>query len=179
MRRLHPSHHPQTYQSLANLEGRLSPIPRGNAFERHRSHSSNCEEWGTKHPLWVPVFLATWSRGVAPKTRGPDNASSPATPPGSSFPGSSALSASTLGLNSDDPSGASPLRHRQLGAKKGAKRSDDRFAPFFMHLSSEDQKVHLAATVGRTWKASGRRVLYSIRSSVPMERLSSSGTPTN
>ena len=71
------------------------------------------------------------------------------------------------------------LRHRQSGAKKGAKQSDDRFAPFFMHLASEDQKVHLAAIVGRTWKASGRRVLYSILSSVPIERLSSSGTPTN
>ena len=36
--------------------------------------------------------------------------------PGSSFPGSSALRASTPGLKSDDPSGTSPLRDRQAGA---------------------------------------------------------------
>ena len=35
---------------------------------------------------------------------------------GSSFPGSSALRASTPGLKSDDPSGASPLRDRQAVA---------------------------------------------------------------
>ena len=63
-------------------QGSLASWHRGVAFERHRSHSSNCEEWGTKHPLWVPVFLVTWSRDVAPMTRGPGNASNPATPPG-------------------------------------------------------------------------------------------------
>ena len=54
---------------------------RGDAFERHRSHSSNCEEWERSTPCGCP-FFSHRSRGVAPKTHGPGNASSPATPPG-------------------------------------------------------------------------------------------------
>ena len=45
---------------------------------------------------------------------------------GSSFPGSSALRASTPGLKSDDPSGALPLRDRQAVA--GGRGSVDRIA---------------------------------------------------
>ena len=108
--------------------------PRGDAFEPCRSYSTHSEEWKTMHPDRGARFLATWSRGVAPMTRGPGIASNPSTPPGCrtdcligkcdtlagseifprwSFPGSSALRASTPGLKSDDPSGASPLRDRQ------------------------------------------------------------------
>ena len=82
-------------------------------------------------------FLVTWSRGVAPKTRGPGNASNPATPPecrtyqsgnkcdtlagsytfpGVLFPGVIGTSCLDTQLNSDDPSGASPLRDRQAVA---------------------------------------------------------------
>ena len=46
MRRLYPSHHPQTYQSLANLTGRRLPIPRAIAFElwgNHRPRGLICE----------------------------------------------------------------------------------------------------------------------------------------
>ena len=106
----------------------------GDAFEPCRSYSTHSEEWKTMHPDRGARFLATWSRGVAPMTRGPGIASNPSTPPGCrtdcltgkcdtlagseifprwSFPGSSALRASTPGLKSDDPSGASPLRDRQ------------------------------------------------------------------
>ena len=41
------------------------------------------------------------------------------------FPGSSALRASTPGLKSDDPSGASPLRDRQTGALGEESRAAD------------------------------------------------------
>ena len=88
------------------------------------------------HPDRGARFLAPWSRGVAPTTRGSGIACDPATPLGCRthcltgkcdtltgsyifhgilFPGSSALRASTPGLKSDDPSGASPLRDRQAG----------------------------------------------------------------
>ena len=85
------------------------------------------------HPDRGARRLARMSRGAAPKTPGYQRV--PLTPrprhgvaliagmcdtlagsisfPASSFPGSSALRASTPGLKSDDPSGASPLRDRQ------------------------------------------------------------------
>ena len=78
-------------------------------------------------PMWGRSPDDPWIRhrkrsrprqGVAPAAA----YSSSATPwrgrisfPRSSFPGSSALRASTPGLRSDDPSGASPLRDRQVG----------------------------------------------------------------
>ena len=89
------------------------------------------------HPDRGARFLAPWSRGVAPTTRGSGIACDPATPLGCRthcltgkcdtltgsyifhgilFPGSSALRASTPGLKSDDPSGALPLRDRQAVA---------------------------------------------------------------
>ena len=73
-------------------KGRLVALPpavgdktetsRGDAFEPCRSYSTHSEEWKTMHPDRGARFLATWSRGVAPMTRGPGIASNPSTPPG-------------------------------------------------------------------------------------------------
>ncbi len=96
-----------------------APRPGGDAFEQCRSHSTLCEEWKTKHPGRGARCLARMSRGAAPKTPGYDGALTwrgRISFPRSSFPGSSALRASTPGLKSDDPSGASPLRDRQAVA---------------------------------------------------------------
>ena len=137
--------------------GRLFALPpavsdktetsRGDAFEPCRSYSTHSEEWKTMHPDRGARFLATWSRGVAPMTRGPGIASNrdparvshrlpdsliSATPwrgrisfPSSSFPESSGLRPSTSGLKTGDPSGASPLRDRQAGALGEESRAAD------------------------------------------------------
>ena len=47
---------------------------RGDAFDLYISHSTHCEEWGTKHPDRGARFLARMSRGAAPKTTGYDGA---------------------------------------------------------------------------------------------------------
>ena len=68
-------------------KGRLVALPpavgdktetsRGDAFEPCRSYSTHSEEWKTMHPDRGARFLATWSRGVAPMTRGPGIAYDP------------------------------------------------------------------------------------------------------
>ena len=44
---------------------------RGDAFEWYGGYSSHHKGWVAKHPLAGARSIATWSRGVAPKTRGP------------------------------------------------------------------------------------------------------------
>ena len=47
-------------------EALLYPLRPRDAFEWYRSPSTYCEEWGTKHPLWVPVFQPR-GRGALPR----------------------------------------------------------------------------------------------------------------
>ena len=60
----------------------ISEGAKGGAFELYISYPTHREEWGTMHPDRGARFLDTWSRGVAPKTRGSGIASDPATPLG-------------------------------------------------------------------------------------------------
>ena len=100
--------------------------------------SDSSDLWAA--PLVGARFLATWSRGVAPKTRGSAIVCYPTTPLGCRtgcltprlvrhpggvenlsrlpLPRSSALRASTRGLKNDDPYGAPPLRDRQAEHQK-------------------------------------------------------------
>ena len=115
----------------------LDYIVRSRGIERYGRRSRVSEE---SYIVSGRLVRATWSRGVAPKTRGSAIVCYPTTPLGCRtgcltprlvrhpggvenlsrlpLPRSSALRASTRGLKNDDPYGAPPLRDRQAEHQK-------------------------------------------------------------